>query len=75
MLQLIGSLSTMQQNIISNLRGLEMCLKFGVFGVFVICVKHFWVLLKDNRCVLRVLFYMCIALLFSRGIKHPWYFS
>ena len=46
---------------IANLRGLEMCLAFGVLGLFVICLKRFWVLLKGNRCILQVLFYMCIS--------------
>ena len=56
----------LQCNIINSLKGLEMCLSFGVLGVFVIFViyvKRFWVLVKDKSCIPRVLFCMFIAYL------------
>ena len=65
-------------NIITALKGWEICLAFGVLGVFVICVKSCWVLLKSNKCILQVFFlFICVwrIRLFSRGIRRPWYFS
>ena len=67
---------SVQCNIITALKGWEICLPFGVSGVFATCVKRCWVLLKGNKCILRV-FSICESRirLFSRGIKCPSYFS
>ena len=51
-----------QCNIITALKGWKIGLEFSVLGVFAICFKRYWVLLKGNKCILRVFFiYMCMA--------------